>query len=167
MFKFEVIFNEIVIILIFVRWFIPVGLQDINDPQKDQQLLIFVFSRDATQSRTKTHDYFKINPQPVIKYIGIVLETWKYFSAFQRFLFQMFQKCLISYIYIYTVRINLFDRKYSKNSNIVKYLKHFKQQFSIWIYSISHKWVHHSHFCKYFIIYFHVTTLKKLHFDTM
>ncbi len=28
------------------------------------------------------------------------------------------------------------------------------------------KWVHPSHFCKYFI-YFHVTTLKKLHFATM
>ncbi len=36
-----------------------------------------------------------------------------------------------------------------------------------YIYSISHKWVHPSHFCKYFIISFHVTTLKKWHFATM
>ncbi len=34
-------------------------------------------------------------------------------------------------------------------------------------YSISQKWVHTSHFCKYFIISFHVTTLKKWHFATM
>ncbi len=33
-------------------------------------------------------------------------------------------------------------------------------------YSISQKWVHPSHFCKYFIS-FHVTTLKKWHFSTM
>ncbi len=35
------------------------------------------------------------------------------------------------------------------------------------IYSISQKWVHPSHFHKYFIISFHVTTLKKWHFATM
>ncbi len=35
------------------------------------------------------------------------------------------------------------------------------------LYSISQKWVHPSHFCKYFIISFHVTTLTKLHFATM
>ncbi len=35
------------------------------------------------------------------------------------------------------------------------------------IYSISQKWAHPSHFCKYVIIYFHVTTLKKGHFSTM
>ncbi len=29
------------------------------------------------------------------------------------------------------------------------------------------QYIHPSHFCKYFIIYFHVTTLKKLHFATM
>ncbi len=29
-----------------------------------------------------------------------------------------------------------------------------------YIYSISQKWVHPSHLCKYLIIYFHVTTLK-------
>ncbi len=34
-------------------------------------------------------------------------------------------------------------------------------------YSISQKLVHPSHFCKYFIISFHVTTLKKSHFTTM
>ncbi len=34
-------------------------------------------------------------------------------------------------------------------------------------YSISQKWVLPSHFCKYFIIFFHVTTLKKWHFATM
>ncbi len=34
-------------------------------------------------------------------------------------------------------------------------------------YSISQKWVHPSHFCKYFIISFHVTTLKKWHFARM
>ncbi len=33
----------------------------------------------------------------------------------------------------------------------------------IYIY-ISQKWVHPSHFCKYFIISFQVTTLKKWHF---
>ncbi len=37
----------------------------------------------------------------------------------------------------------------------------------IYTYSISQKWVHPSHFCKYFIISFHVTTLKKWHFATM
>ena len=35
------------------------------------------------------------------------------------------------------------------------------------IYSISQKWVHPSHFCKYLSISFHVTTLKKWHFATM
>ncbi len=34
-------------------------------------------------------------------------------------------------------------------------------------YSISQKWVHPLHFCQYFIISFHVTTLKKWHFATM
>ncbi len=38
--------------------------------------------------------------------------------------------------------------------------------FSVYIYSISQKWVHPSHFCKYFIISFHVTTLK-WYFATM
>ncbi len=37
----------------------------------------------------------------------------------------------------------------------------------IYTYNISYKWVHPSHFFKYFIIYFHVTTLKKWHFATM
>ncbi len=37
----------------------------------------------------------------------------------------------------------------------------------VYIYSISQKWVHPSHFCKYCIISFHVTTLKKWHFSTM
>ncbi len=32
-------------------------------------------------------------------------------------------------------------------------------------YSISQKWVHPSHFSKYFNIYSHVTTLKKWHFQ--
>ena len=32
-------------------------------------------------------------------------------------------------------------------------------------YSISQKWVHPSHFCKYFIVSFHWTTLKTWHFD--
>ncbi len=36
----------------------------------------------------------------------------------------------------------------------------------VYIYSISQKWVHPSHFCKYLIISFHVTT-EKLHFATM
>ncbi len=34
-------------------------------------------------------------------------------------------------------------------------------------YSISQKWVDLTHFCKYFIITFHVTKLKKLHFATI
>ena len=34
-------------------------------------------------------------------------------------------------------------------------------------YSISQKWVHPSHFCKYLSISSHVTTLKKWHFATM
>ncbi len=37
----------------------------------------------------------------------------------------------------------------------------------MYIYSISQKWVHPSHFCKYLIISFHVTTLKKWHFATI
>ncbi len=37
----------------------------------------------------------------------------------------------------------------------------------IYIHSIWQKWVHPSHFCKYFIIYFHVTTLKIGHFASM
>ncbi len=36
----------------------------------------------------------------------------------------------------------------------------------IYTYSISQRWVHPSHFFKYFIISFHVTTLKKLLFAT-
>ncbi len=42
-----------------------------------------------------------------------------------------------------------------------------KEQVKSATYSISQKWVHPSHFCKYFIITFHVTTLKKWHFATM
>ncbi len=37
----------------------------------------------------------------------------------------------------------------------------------IYIHSISQKRVHPSQFCKYFIISFHVTTLKKRHFASM
>ncbi len=37
----------------------------------------------------------------------------------------------------------------------------------VFIYHISQKGVHPSHFCEYFIIYFHVTTLQRLHFATM
>ncbi len=36
----------------------------------------------------------------------------------------------------------------------------------VYIY-ISQKWVHTSHICKYFIISFYITTMKKLHFSTM
>ncbi len=37
----------------------------------------------------------------------------------------------------------------------------------IYTHSISQKWVHPSLFCKYLIIYFQATTLKKWHFSTM
>ena len=35
------------------------------------------------------------------------------------------------------------------------------------IYSVSQKWVHPSHFCRYLSISLHGTTLTKWHFDTM
>ena len=35
------------------------------------------------------------------------------------------------------------------------------------IYSVSQKWIHPSHFCRYLSIYLHETTLTKWHFDTM
>ena len=37
----------------------------------------------------------------------------------------------------------------------------------LWIYSVSQKWLHSSHFCRYLSISLHGTTLTKWHFDTM
>ena len=39
--------------------------------------------------------------------------------------------------------------------------------FGLYIYSVSQKWVHPSHFCRYLSIFLHGTTLTKWHFDTM
>ncbi len=42
-----------------------------------------------------------------------------------------------------------------------------KHASNAYIYNISQKWVHTSHICKYFIISFYMTTMKKLHFATV
>ena len=43
---------------------IPVGLQDINDSQEDEQFLIFMFCRNSTHSVRKSTMFVKVNLKP-------------------------------------------------------------------------------------------------------
>ncbi len=65
----------------------------------------------------------------------------------------------VTHLFLDLLMISLFV------SIVTNHLQWFLVMF--WLYSISQKWVHPSHICKYFIISFHVTTLKKWHFATM
>ncbi len=92
---------------------------------------------------------FTPQPPPYILYIYIYIYiytvTWEDIIKYLQKCEGCTHFCEILYIYIYIYECYIY----------------------IYIHSISQKWVHPSHFCKYFIISSHVTKLKKWHFATM